>query len=55
MVELIALQGKMTDIARGNDDILFGKKHVVVFPGRTLAFPPSNVCHFFLAMQSIQP
>ena len=29
-----------------NEDVLSGKKHVVVFPGKTLAFPPSNVCHF---------
>ena len=48
MVELIALRGKMTYVARGNDDVLSGKKHVVLFPSRTLAFPPSNACHFAL-------
>ena len=37
MVELIALLGR-------NDDVLSGKKYVVVFPARKLAFPPSNVC-----------
>ena len=30
-------------------------QHVVVFPGRTLAFPPSNVCHFASQRKSIQP
>ena len=39
-------EAKWQTLLGRNDHVLSGKKHVAVFPGRTLAFPPSNVCHF---------
>ena len=37
----------MADITvGGNDNVLPGKMHIVVFPERTLSFPISNICHF---------
>ena len=55
-VELIALRGKMTDVARRECQRSAWENYNMLFPDRTLSFLPlEQHLSFCLATQSIQP
>ena len=54
-VELIALRGKMTDVARQEWRPSLWEKAFCGFPRQNVGIPPSNVCNFASQRKSIQP